>query len=161
MSKDNETSNVELPKKSFTAEFWVGFFALIGCLCFGYLAINLAGMKLSSAGYYKVKAEFSNIAGLKVGAPVEIAGVQVGEVDDINLADTDAILTMQIKNHVKLRDDDIAQIRTKGIIGDKYIKIAPGGAEESIAPGGELSETESAVEFEDILGKFIHSLDKE
>jgi len=159
MSNNEET--VELPKRSFTAEFWVGFFGILGCLCFGYLSVTLAGMKLSNAGYYPVLAEFSNIAGLKVGAPVEIAGVPVGEVSDITLNDTDALLTLQILDNVRLRDDDIAQIRTKGIIGDKYIKIAPGGSEDTVLPGGELSDTESAVEFEDIIGKFIHHMESD
>ena len=150
---------VQLPKRTFTAEFWVGFFAILGCLSFAYLSINLAGMKLSNAGYYKIKAEFANISGLKVGAPVEIAGVRVGEVSDISLNGTYAVLSMLIRNKVQLRDDDIAQIRTKGIIGDKYIKIAPGGSPDVLGAGDELSETESAVEFEDILGKIIHKLD--
>lgn len=159
--QEQDKKKVHLPKKSFTAEFWVGIFALIGCVSFAYLSINLAGMKITNAGYYMVEAEFANIAGLKVGAPVEIAGVRIGEVSDISLDGTYALLTMQIRNRVKLRDDDIAQIRTKGIIGDKYIKISPGGSPEIVEAGGELSETESAVEFEDILGKIIHKLDGE
>ena len=152
---------VQLPKRSFTAEFWVGFFAILGCLCFAYLSINLAGMKISNAGYYEVKAEFANIAGLKVGAPVEIAGVRVGEVSKISLNNTYAVLNMLIKENITLRDDDIAQIRTKGIIGDKYIKIAPGGSPELVKAGDELSETDSAVEFEDIIGKIIHKLESD
>ena len=156
-----EKKEVQLPKKSFTAEFWVGIFAILGCLSFAYLSVNLANMRLSNAGYYNVKAEFTNIAGLKKGSAVEIAGVQIGEVSDISLSNTDAVLTLQIKDEVKLRDDDIVQIRTKGIIGDKYVKISPGGSPDLINSGDELSETESAIEFEDILGKFIHKLDGE
>ena len=156
---NSEEKEVNLPKKSLAAEFWVGIFAILGCLSFAYLSVNLAGMKLTNAGYYEVNAVFSNIAGLKRGAPVEIAGVPIGEVNHIELRDTDAFIQMQIQDGVVLRDDDIAQIRTKGIIGDKYIKIAPGGSPEEIGDGGEISETESAVEFEDILGKFIHSLE--
>jgi phospholipid/cholesterol/gamma-HCH transport system substrate-binding protein len=157
--KQIESSRVDLPKRTFTTEFWVGVFALLGCLSFAYLSINLANMKLTNAGYYQVQAEFANISGLKVGAPVEIAGVQVGEISDISLKNTDAVVTLQIKNGVKLRDDDIAQVRTKGIIGDKYLKISPGGSQENIPAGGELSETESSVEFEDVLGKLIHKME--
>ncbi len=160
-NSENEKTAIKLPSRSLREEFWVGCFALLGCACFGYMAINLAGMKISNAGYYPVAAEFTNIAGLKVGAAVEIAGVQIGEVTTIDLNNTDAVLTMRIRNEVKLRDDDIAQVRTKGIIGDKYIKISPGGSNQILTAGGELSATESAVEFEDILGKFIHKMESE
>ena len=152
--------HVELPKRTFTTEFWVGIFAVLGCACFAYMAINLASMRLTNAGYYLVKAEFTNISGLKVGAAVEIAGVAIGEVTDIGLNQTDAALTLQIRNNIPLREDDRAQIRTKGIIGDKYIKIVPGGSPNLLKAGDELMETESAVEFEDIIGKFIHQMDK-
>lgn len=161
MSDNSGDAAIKLPGRSFTTEFWVGFFALLGCASFGYLAINLASIKLTNAGYYQVAAEFTNISGLKVGAPVEIAGVQIGEVTDIVLKETDAHLTLQVKNGIPLRTDDIALIRTKGIIGDKYIKIAPGGSSSMVEPGGELMKTESAVEFEDILGKFIHKMESE
>ena len=156
--KSDSKSEFVPPRKSFTVEFWVGLFTLAGVVCFSYLAINIAGMRFSNVGFYAVKASFTNIAGLKVGAPVEIAGVQVGEVVNVSLADTEAVIEMQVRDEVKLRDDDIAQIRTKGIIGDKYVKISPGGSEEVIGNGGEVSETESAVEFEDVIGKIVHSL---
>ena len=64
------------------------------------------------------------------------------------------------RNGVQLREDDIAQIRTKGIIGDKYVKISPGGSEHMMEAKGQIQDTESAVEFENIIGKFIHSMDK-
>lgn len=144
------------PKRSFSVEFWVGVFALVGCGCFAYLAINIANMRLSNSGFYDVKAEFDSVSGLKVGAPVEIAGVEVGEVSDILLNDTSAVLTLQIRNNVKLRDDDIAAVRTKGIIGDRYIKIVPGGSTTAVTKGQKISDTESAVEFEEVIGKLIH-----
>jgi len=144
------------PKKSFTTEFWVGVFALIGVLCFAYLAINIANIRLSNSGFYDVKAEFDSVSGLKVGAPVEIAGVEVGEVSDIALAATSALITLRIKDGVQLRDDDIAAVRTKGIIGDRYIKIVPGGSANFVPKGSKISDTESAVEFEEVIGKLIH-----
>jgi phospholipid/cholesterol/gamma-HCH transport system substrate-binding protein len=149
------------PKRSFAVEFWVGVFTIIGVVCFAYLSINIAGIELSGTGYYSIKAKFSNVAGLKIGAAVEIAGVKVGDVRNIALDGTDALLTLRVKEDIKLREDDIAQIRTKGIIGDRYIKISPGGSEDAIENGGMISDTESAVEFEDVIGKFVHSLDKE
>ena len=158
MSKETTT---ELPKKSFNKEFWVGIFTIVGIGCFAYLAVNIAGMRINGTGYYPIEATFTNIAGLKIGSAVEIAGVKVGEVRGVRLEDTNAVVSLQIREEVKLRDDDIAQIRTKGIIGDKYIKISPGGSDEYLTANSELSDTESAVELEEILGKFIHSLESD
>ncbi len=149
----------ELPKRSFTVEFWVGIFTAFGVGCFAYLAINIAGIRISDSGLYKVQAEFDSVSGLKVGAPVEIAGVEVGEVTEILLNPknpTAALVSMQIKDAVQLRDDDIAAIRTKGIIGDRYVKLVPGGSTSYLKNGGKIGDTESAMEFEEIIGKFIH-----
>jgi len=118
-------------------------------------------MRFSNSGEYKIDAEFNDISGLKDGAPVEIAGVQIGEVKGIRLNSTRAIVNLQIKNEFKLRSEDIAQIRTKGIIGDKYVRISPGGSDIVLEPGEMITDTESSVDFEDIIGKFIYSLDKD
>jgi phospholipid/cholesterol/gamma-HCH transport system substrate-binding protein len=144
------------PKRSFTVEFWVGLFAIFGVGCFAYLAINIAKIRLSNAGFYDITADFDSVSGLKLGAPVEIAGVEVGEVSDIQLNGTAAHVVLRIRDGVKLRDDDIAAIRTKGIIGDRYIKVVPGGSTSLVQAGGKLTDTESAVEFEEIIGKLIH-----
>lgn len=147
------------PPKNFTVEFWVGLFAIAGVFCFAYLAINIARIRLSNAGYYVVTAEFRSVSGLKLGAPVEIAGVEIGQVTDISLKGTDAVVSLRIHDEVKLRDDDVAAIRTKGIIGDRYIKLVPGGSSSTVAPGSQLGDTESAVEFEEIIGKLIHRME--
>lgn len=156
-NKDN-SHDFHLPKRSFTAEFYVGLFALFGVACLAYLSVNIAGMKILNTGYYKIGAEFDNIAGLKLGAPVEIAGVRVGEVVGIALKSTTAEVTLNVRDGVTLREDDIAAIRTKGIIGDRYIKIVPGGSEQTLKQGERVKDTESAVELEEILGKFIHRM---
>jgi phospholipid/cholesterol/gamma-HCH transport system substrate-binding protein len=160
VSENKQDNEFKLPRRSFSVEFWVGVFAIIGVWCFAYLAINIARMKITNSGYYQVTAVFSDISGLKVGSSVEIAGVQVGDVAAVDLNSTEAKVTLQIRDDVKLRDDDIAQIRTKGIIGDKYVRVSPGGSEKTVAKGGQLSDTESAVDFEEIVGKLVHSLEK-
>lgn len=154
-----KSGNFVPPRRSFTTEFWVGVFALAGVACFAYLAINIARVRLSNAGFYLVNAEFQSVSGLKIGAPVEVAGVEIGQVVDIALKDTDAVVSLRIKDSVQLRDDDVAAIRTKGIIGDRYIKLVPGGSTTMIKPGKNIGDTESAVEFEEIIGKLIHRME--
>lgn len=152
-----------VPKRSFSLEFFVGLFAMAGVGAAAYLAVGLAGLELSSKDTYLIYAEFDNISGLKYGASVEIAGVPIGEVSDIVLKDPVAKVTLKLTRSVKLKDDDIASIRTKGIIGDRYVKISRGGSDKYIQEGGTMVETESVIDIEDVIGKVVHSLtgDKE
>jgi len=144
-----------------STEFFVGIFTLCGVAAAGYLSVVVGAFKQIGPREYSVRAEFDNIAGLKAGASVEIAGVQVGEVTLIELDDPAALVTLSLHEGVLLKDDDIASIRTKGIIGDKYIKISRGGSQRFIPENGKLTETESAVDIEDIIGKLIHSFQSE
>ncbi|OPX20261.1 MAG: outer membrane lipid asymmetry maintenance protein MlaD [Desulfobacca sp. 4484_104] len=142
--------------KKASLELIVGLFVLIGLVCLAYLAVHLGEWELFGSGY-QLKAEFDNISGLKVGAPVEIAGVEVGRVEAIQVTDDNlAQLTLNLHKGVQVHDDAIASIRTKGIIGDKFVKLMPGGSEQLIPPGGKIRDTESAVEWEELISKFIH-----
>ena len=152
-------SDIVLPRRSFSVEFWVGLFTLAGVACAGYLAVGLAGMQLGNSDKYDLYAEFDNISGLKYGASVEIAGVPVGEVAAIDLKDPVARVRMQINKEVRLRDDDILSIRTKGIIGDRYIKVSRGGVGKDVPIGGTVMDTESVIDIEDVIGKVVHSLE--
>lgn len=145
--------------KNINVETGVGIFLIIGLICLGYLSVSLGDVNLFGTDQYPVKAHFANISGLKEGAVVEIAGVTVGKVSRINLEDYEASVELLIDNGVELQEDSIASIRTQGIIGDKYVKISPGGAEEYVEAGGELLETESTIDLEELVGKYI--FDKE
>lgn len=137
----------------------VGIFVLIGIVCLSYLSIKLGKMELFGGDYYEVYAEFDSVSGLKKGASVEIAGVEVGRVDRIVLdpkSGAQARVYLDIRSGVKLADDVIASVRTRGIIGDKFILLKPGGAERLVAVGGRIRETESAIDFEELLSKYIH-----
>jgi phospholipid/cholesterol/gamma-HCH transport system substrate-binding protein len=149
------------PPRTFTTEFMVGLFALAGVAASGWLAVGLGGISLFDTNHYQVMAEFDNISGLKKGASVEIAGVQIGDVSDIKLKDPVALITMNIRNDVLIKDDDIFSIRTKGIIGDRFVKISRGGSDVVVKPGATVTETESSVDIEDIIGKIVHSLSGE
>ncbi|MFZ5907473.1 MAG: outer membrane lipid asymmetry maintenance protein MlaD [Nitrospirota bacterium] len=141
--------------KKFNVETSVGLFMIIGFLCLAYLAVKLGDVDLFGTEEYVIKARFGNISGLKEGSGVEIAGVKVGKVSKIYLDNYQAVVELLINPSVRLQDDSIASIRTQGIIGDKYIKISPGGSEEYIHPDGALTETESAVDIEELISKYI------
>ena len=145
--------------KKINIETGVGIFIIIGLLSLAYLSVNLGEVSLFGSDQYKVTARFANVAGLKAGASVEIAGVAVGKVSNIDIEDYEAVVDLMINPEIQLQEDVIASIRTQGIIGDKYIKIKTGGAEEYIESGGEILETESAIELEDLVSKYI--FDKE
>ncbi len=143
--------------KKASVEIGVGIFVLIGLVCLGYLTIKLGRMELIGEGYYEVSARFTSVAGLTKGAQVDIAGVQVGKVSQITL-DPDikvAKIFMKIKEEIRLAEDVIASVKTSGLIGDKYISLAPGGSEETIQPGGTIIETESAVDIESLVSKYV------
>ena len=132
---DQSKSNEQIPSRRFNLELWVGLFSIVSLAAMAYLCINLGGMRLWSNDNYTVYAEFDNVSGLKFGASVEIAGVPIGEVSEITLKDPYALVKMSINKNVRLKDDDIASIRTKGIIGDRYVKISRGGSDTEIQDG--------------------------
>jgi phospholipid/cholesterol/gamma-HCH transport system substrate-binding protein len=142
--------------KRATLELGVGVFVLLGLACLAYLAIHLGKLELWGGGY-RLSAEFDNISGLKPGASVEVAGVAVGRVESIQVTqEARAKLVLRLKTGLQVHDDAIASIRTKGIIGDKFVKLSPGSADKLIPPGGRIRDTESAVEWEELISKYIH-----
>lgn len=141
--------------RKFNIETGVGIFIVIGLVCLGYLSVKLGDVSFFGTEQYSVNARFANVSGLKEGATVEVAGVEIGKVSKIDLEDYEARVELLINPEVKLQEDSIASIRTQGIIGDKYIKIKTGGADEFISRNGEILETESAIELEELVSKYI------
>lgn len=146
--------------RKINIETAVGIFLILGLICLGYLSVRLGDVDLFGTKQYKITAHFANISGLKEGAIVEIAGVTVGKVSKIHLDDYEALVELAIDPDVKLQEDSIASIRTQGIIGDKYVKIKVGGSEVYLSDGGEIVDTESALELEELVGKYIFEKDK-
>lgn len=140
-----------------SVETAVGIFVLIGIICVGYLTIRLGKMEWFGADYYSVSAQFQSISGLNTGASVEVAGVQIGKVDSISLDKEEmvAVVKMKIQKGVVLTDDVIASIKTVGLIGDKYIQLTPGGSDEILKPGDTIIETESAIDLEELISKYV------
>ncbi|HXA95406.1 MAG TPA: outer membrane lipid asymmetry maintenance protein MlaD [Candidatus Dormibacteraeota bacterium] len=133
----------------------VGIFVLIGLLALGWMSVKLGRVDLLGNRGYVVSADFPSVGGLKAGSTVEIAGVEVGRVDRITLQDYQAHVVMMIQPQVKLQDDSIASIKTKGLIGEKYIRLSPGGSDKTIPPNGRIREVEPPVDFEELLSKYI------
>jgi len=136
-------------------EISVGIFMMVGIACLVYLSINLGNIDLFGSDSYCINAKFRSIEGLEVAAAVEIAGVPVGKVKKISLEDNEALVVMEIKKGTKITDDTIASIRTKGIIGDKFVKLSPGGSDDLLTDKGSLMDTESAISLEELVSKYI------
>ena len=138
-------------------EMAVGIFMLIGIACAGYLTIQLGKMQWIGDNFYALEARFKSAAGLKAGSQIEIAGVQVGQVDAIQF-DTKrqmALVRLKIQKNIVLTDDVIASVKTSGLIGDRYIKLTPGGSDLILKPGDQITETESAIDFEELISKYV------
>jgi len=142
--------------KQTSIEIWVGLFILAGFLAFCYLAFNLGEVSLfGNSRMMTIKAEFDNISGVKKGSSVQIAGVPVGSVTRVTLGpDHLAEVLIEIDRTLKIPSDSVASVKSQGIIGDKYIQITLGGGSQLLTEGGELVETESAVDIESLISKF-------
>ncbi|MBL4902919.1 MAG: outer membrane lipid asymmetry maintenance protein MlaD [Desulfocapsa sp.] len=137
-------------------EFLVGLFMIAGFVAFGYLALQLGEVSLfSSSKTYTITAQFDNIAGVKKGSSVQVAGVVVGQVSKIWL-DEDAVanVALQVNNEVELSVDTMASVKSQGLIGDKFIALSIGGDEELFQDGDILTDTESSVDIESLISKF-------
>lgn len=142
-------------KKKFDVEIAVGMFVLLGILALGFMSIKLGKLEALGADGYTVYAEFSNAGGLKPGSSVEIAGVVIGRVKSVRLSNYAANIELWINKDVALQEDVIAAIKTKGLIGEKYIMVKPGGSERLLSANGKIRETESAVDIEELVSKYV------
>lgn len=142
-------------------EFYVGLFVIIGLLCTGYLFVVLGEVNFITDKRYPIHAFFTSVSGLKTGARVEIAGVEIGVVSNVSI-DKERLLAkvdFRIDNNIKLSEDIIASVKTSGIIGQKYIDILPGGSDMMLEPGEEILLTESSLDIESLVRKFIFNKD--
>lgn len=143
--------------KKMNLEMIVGLFLLAGFISFAWISVKMGDIKMFAEETYPVTARFTSISGLKEGAIIELAGVKVGKVSAIELdgGDYEAVVHLDISKEVRLTDDSIASIRTAGIIGDRFIKLTPGGSDIYLEPGDEIEETESSISIEELVSKYI------
>jgi len=141
--------------KQSNIELSVGVFVLLGLAAIVWFAVQAGAGVALGGSTYEVNARFTNIGGLKTGSQVLIAGVPVGRVEKIDLdPQYAAIVHMNVSRGVRLPSDTIASIKTSGLIGDKFIALAPGADSGSISPGGTITDTESAVDLESLISRF-------
>jgi phospholipid/cholesterol/gamma-HCH transport system substrate-binding protein len=141
--------------RKFDIELTVGLFLIAGILCLGYLSIRLGKMELLGSEGYEIYGLFGNSGGLKNGSSISIAGVEVGRVKGVILEDYQAKVVMSLGERVKVQEDSIASIKTRGLIGEKFVEITPGASEKILGPGGRIRETQPAVDFEQLLSSYV------
>ena len=137
--------------KKIDLELIVGLFVIAGIICLGYLSVKMAKMDVFSQDGYELYAVFSDIGGLKVGSSVLIAGMEVGKVESIIMEDYEAKVIISLRNDIKLQEDAIAAIKTRGLIGEKYLAITPGGSDVILEPGDRIRETMPALDIEELI----------
>ena len=134
----------------------VGVFVLVGIVCLAYLSIKLGKLEMIGGDVYEVDAQFNSASGLKPGSTIEIAGVEVGRVRGITLNQDRAMVKLAVNNNIKLYTDTIASIKTRGIIGEKFLALSPGGGGDPLKPGETIRDTESGLDLEELVSQYVH-----
>ncbi len=126
----------------------------------GFLFYAVTNTGRAGLGGYTLHASFDNAGGIASGADVRIAGVKVGSVTGLAIdpKSYQAIATFTVQGDIKLSEDSSAAIATGGLLGGNFIALATGGDEKMLANGGTITITQSAVNLEDLLGKFIFNV---
>jgi phospholipid/cholesterol/gamma-HCH transport system substrate-binding protein len=145
--------------KNIGLDFIVGLFVITGAALLLYMSVSIGGASLSDAGQYSLIARFENTSGLKEGAFVEVSGVRVGQARSIvfDPESYESVVEIVLDESINVPDDSIASIRTAGIIGDRFIKITPGGSDLYMAHGEEFLETEPSISLEELISKYMFS----
>ena len=141
-------------------EMFVGIFVLVGVSSIAWLAIELGGVGGVGTKGYALTAIFDDAGGVRKGSDVLLAGVPVGQVVSVILKDNEeAEMTLMINTGVQITSDATVSIRTKGLIGEKYVRVNQGAEEDFLQEGDEFEDTESPINLEDMIGKYIFSGD--
>jgi len=143
------------PDKYTRLDIAVGTFVLVGLLALAFLALRIGAGNSVNGASITYRASFTNLGGLAPGASVMISGVNVGRVEKVDLDDRfNAIATLSVRADLKLSGDTRASIRSTGLIGDKFIALAPGGDDVLLKDDELITDTESAVDLESLISRF-------
>lgn len=138
----------------FSTEAKVGVFVLLGIALLAYMTIRLGSLQFGEPEGYRVWAVFDSATGLKTKAAVEMAGIQIGKVNRIQLDNGRARVTMLINQEVSLAADSIAYIRTRGVLGDKYVAIAAGSpGAPKLKDGERMVKAKVPSDLDEVMGR--------
>jgi phospholipid/cholesterol/gamma-HCH transport system substrate-binding protein len=143
-----------------TLDFWVGLFVVAGLAALLGLALKVGNMSsFATTQSYEVKADFNNIGGLKIRAPVKSAGVVVGRVSDIHFDNKtfEAIVTLKLDSRYRFPKDTSAAIMTSGLLGEQYLALDAGGDDKNLAGGDTIKITQSAVVLENLISQLLYN----
>jgi phospholipid/cholesterol/gamma-HCH transport system substrate-binding protein len=141
-------------------EMVVGIFVMIGIMSITWLAVELGGVGGVGSNGYTLTAIFDDAGGVRKGSDVMLAGVPIGKVNAVTLQDNEeANVSMSIDNGVLIGEDATVSIRTKGLIGEKFVRVNQGSEEEYLTDGDEFDDAESSINIEDLISKYIFSGD--
>jgi phospholipid/cholesterol/gamma-HCH transport system substrate-binding protein len=142
--------------KKYSIETVVGIFVVVGLICVGYMTVKLGKVSLFGEDTYPLSARFTSVTGLRVGSSVEVYGIEVGSITSLHIDGERqmGVVHMKINRGVKVYDDAAATIKSAGLIGDKYVRIDPGGAGEALKPRGIITQTTVPADIEDLIGKY-------
>lgn len=142
-------------------EILVGAFMVVGFVALFFLSMQVSNLSLGGAAEgYQLSARFANVGSLKARAPVTLAGVRVGRVEQVSLdrMTYEAVVTLRIDAEVdNIPEDTFANIFTAGLLGEQYIGLEPGGSPEMLRDGDEIMQTQSALVLEQMIGQFLFS----
>lgn len=140
--------------RRYTTEFFVGLFALVGVLIALFMVYRTGDLRLDRQDGYRVVVRFHDVAGLDVGDTVRLAGVEVGKVEAIDLEENEGKVTLLVGHRVALYEDAEAQIRTYGLLGDRYVSLTPGSSPHPrVTPGGQIRSAVSTGQVDVLLGR--------
>ena len=131
--------------------------ALVIAVAIGFIVFAYTRSSVASVDGYEISAKFTRVDGLLVGADVRVAGIKVGSIlaQELDPITYQAIVHFTMADNIKLPADSGAAVVSDGILGGKYLKIDPGGADELIEPGGKILYTQSSILIDQLIGKFV------
>lgn len=142
--------------KKYSMETAVGIFIVVGLICVGYMTVKLGNVSFFGDKSYPLFARFTSVTGLRVGSSVEVYGIQVGTVTSLSIDHEKqmGIVGIKVDKGTVVYDDASATIKSAGLIGDKYVKLDPGGSGEALKPRGMITQTSVPADIEDLIGKY-------
>lgn len=137
--------------------FSVGIFMVLGLLALGYLSVSFGEVNLWGDQHYEVNAEFSSVTGLQPNTAVELSGIKVGYVQEVSLEEYRAKVSLMIRRDVNLPEDTIASIRTRGLLGENYVSLNPGGLDMMIPKDGSgwIQDTQPPIAIDQLIAQFV------